>query len=216
MKKIFIYLILLLFCFSLITKSEEPNKKTSEYQKIHEYIYTETMLENFETETYSNDNLKFMKGGERDGMLTISDNYPAPVNNSKKYLAVRVYAKRGDLFKIVPAKPIEIMKYCKTISIWVYGEKIAGEISILLQDSSGINHTLHFGSAASHGWKKLSKTLDTKIKQHDDYVGNKNSTKILYIQYRAAGNAIYPEWQFFYIDDITASVRDKYMDRDDW
>jgi hypothetical protein len=206
---------------SLISKAEESNyralnKKITEFDKVHEYIYAETILEDFETTIFSNDNLKFMQR-DGQGVLSISNNYPAPVNNSKRYLGVKVYAKKGDRFRIEFTKPIEIMKYCKTISMWVYGEKIAGELSVMLQDSSGINHLINFGSASSSGWKKLSKNLGTQIKQHVDYVGSENPIKILHIQYRAAGR-IHPEWQFFYIDDITALVRDKYKDRQsgDW
>ena len=226
-KKIFICLILLffnlffLFFFAApIPKAEEPlyiepGKKITDFEKIREYIYTVTILEDFETTTYSDKNLKFMQS-DGQGVLSISDNYPAPVNNSKKYLGVKVFAKKGDRFRIEFTKPIEITKYCKTISMWVYGEKIAGELSIMLRDSSGINHLVNFGYAASSGWvgwKKLSKDLEPKIKQHDDYLGSENPIKILCIQYRAAGRA-QGEWQFFYIDDISASVRDKYKDRE--
>jgi len=221
MKKNLICLILLFFYVSLISNAEEPkyekqSDKKNEFQKVHEYIYTEMILEDFETTTYSDDNLKSMQR-DTQGVLTISDQYPAPINNSKKYLGIKVYAKKGNTFRIEPAQPIEITKYCTTISMWVYGEKIAGEISIMLQDSLRNNHLLNFGSAASPGWKKISQNLGTKIKQHVDYLGSENPIKILYIQYRAAGR-VHPEWQFFYIDDITATVRDKYMDRqaDDW
>ena len=221
MRRFLICLILLLFFVSIISKAEESkyieqSKKTTEFDKVREYIYSEIILEDFETATYSNDNLKLIqKNGQ--GVLSISDNYPAPINNSKKYLGAKIYAKRGDRFRIEFTKPIEITKYCKTISMWVYGEKIAGELSIMIMDSSGTNHLVNFGSVASSGWKKISQNLGTNIKQHTDYLGSENPVKILYIQYRAAGRA-QAQWQFFYIDDITALVRDKYKDRqsDDW
>ena len=219
MKKIFICLILLFF-ISIISKADESKyiepSRTTEFEKVREYIYTEMILEDFETAIYSNDNLKFMQRGGQ-GALSIGDNYPAPINNSKKYLGVKVHAKRGDRFRIEFTKPVEITQYCKTISMWVYGEKIAGELSIMLMDSAGNDHLINFGSASSSGWKKLSCNLGPRIKQHVDYLGSENPIKILYIQYRAAGRA-QAEWQFFYIDDITALVRDKYKDRqsDDW
>jgi hypothetical protein len=176
------------------------------------------MLDDFETAAYSDANLKFMQAADRDGVLSVGDKYPAPVNNSKRYLGVKVYAKRGDTFQIIPANPIEITKYCKAISLWVYGERSAGELSIMLQDSSGATHILNYGTIASNGWKKISKNLGTKIKQDIDYPDNKNSIKILHIQYRAFTKKTEPQWQFFYIDDITATVRDKYLDREsnDW
>ena len=209
-----IFLFVIIICGYGKSKPEKQHNLKSETKKIHEYIYTETVIEDFETTPYSDSSLKFM---QRDGQCVLdqSDKYPAPVNNSKKYLGIKVYAKRGDAFRIEFAKPFEITKYCGSISMWVYGEKTAGELSIALQDTTGETHILHFGLAASNGWKKLSKTLGSKIKQNVDYIGSANSIKILYIQYRAT-NKTYPEWQYFYIDDITASVRDKYRDRDDW
>jgi len=218
-KKIFICLILLFFV-SLISKAEESKYiepgRTTEFEKVREFIYPEMILEDFETTIYSNDNLKFMQS-DGQGVLSISGNYPAPVHNSKKYIGIKVYAKKGDRFRIEFTQPIEIMKYCKTISIWVYGEKMAGELYIMLQDSAGINHLINFGSASSSGWKQLSQNLGSRIKQQTDYLESENPIKILYIQYRATGKA-QAQWQFFYIDDITALVRDKYKDRpgDDW
>ena len=222
MKKVLICLFLLFYAFG-ISKTEKPvyykqSNKTGELEKINEFIYSELMLDDFEATAYSNDNLKFMAGYDRDGVLSVSDQYPAPINNSKKYLGVKVYAKIGDTFQIIPANPIEITKYCKNISLWVYGEKNAGELSIVLQDSSGKNHFLHFGRIASNGWEKISKNIGHHIKQDIDYPDNKNSLKILHIQYRAVTKKSEPQWQFFYIDDITATVRDKYLDKvsDKW
>lgn len=219
MKKLFICFILLVFILPAVSQdAKEPEKKASETELVSQSIYTEIALEDFESSQYSNTNLKFIQAKEQEGSLTIRDQYPAEFNNSKKYLGVKIYTKKGDTFQIFPPKPLEINKYCKSISIWIYGKKFAGEISMMLQDVTGATHRVSFGNTAFLGWKKLTVNLDPKIKQQDAYLEKEKTLKILHIQYRAANDTMHPTWQYFYIDDITATVRDKYKDRqsDDW
>jgi hypothetical protein len=223
MKKIFICFILLLFILPAVSQdkkepAKEPEKKAGEVEQVTQSIYTEIALEDFETSQYSNTNIKFIQAKEQQGSIAIRDQYPAEFNNSKKYLGVKLYAKKGDTFQIFPAKPIEITKYCKSISVWVYGKKFSGEFSMMLQDVNGTTHRVSFGNTAFLGWKKLTVNLDPKIKQQDAYLEKEKALKILHIQYRASNDSLHPEWQYFYIDDITATVRDKYKDRqsDDW
>ena len=223
MKKIFIGFILLLFILPAVSQdakdtAKEPEKKAGEAELVSQSIYTEITLEDFETSQYTNTNLKFIQAKEQEGSLAIRDQYPAEFNNSKKYLGVKLFAKKGDTFQIFPPKPLEIKKYCKSISIWVYGKKFAGEISMMLQDVTGETHRITFGNTAFLGWKKLTVNLEPKIKQQDAYLEKEKALKILHIQYRPANDSLHPEWQYFYIDDITATVREKYKDRqsDDW
>lgn len=219
MKKIFTCFILLLFILPAVSQDvKEPEKKASEAEQVTQNIYTEIALEDFESTQFTDTNLKFTQSKEQQGSVAIRDQYPAEYNNSKKYLGVKVFAKKGDTFQIFPAKPIEITKYCKSISVWVYGKKFSGEISMMLQDVAGTTHRITFGNTAFLGWKKLTVNLPPKIKQQDDYLEKEKSLKILHIQYRAANTSLHPEWQYFYLDDITATVREKYKDRqsDDW
>ncbi|PKL16962.1 MAG: hypothetical protein CVV49_13620 [Spirochaetae bacterium HGW-Spirochaetae-5] len=219
MKKIFACFILLFFILPAVSQDAvEPEKKAGEAEQVSQSVYTEITLEDFESTQYTDANLKFVKSKEQQASLAVRDQYPAEFNNSKKYLGVKLYAKKGDTYQIFPAKPLEISKYCRSISVWVYGKKFSGELSIMLQDVNGTTHRLTLGNTAFLGWKKLTINLPTKIKQQDDYLEKENTLKILHIQYRAANNSLHPEWQYFYIDDITATVRDKYKDRqsDDW
>ena len=219
MKKIFICFILLSFILPAVSQdAKEPEKKAVEAEQVTQSIYTEITLEDFETTQYTNANLKFILSKEQQASLAVRDQYPAEFNNSKKYLGVKLYAKKGDTYQIFPAKPLTISKYCKSLSIWVYGKKFSGEISMMLQDANGTTHRVTFGNTAFLGWKKLTINLDLKVKQQDQYLEKENALKILHIQYRAANDSLHPEWQYFYIDDITATVRDKYKDRqsDDW
>ena len=219
MKKILILFILLSFILPAISQdAKEPEKKAVEADQVSQSIYTEITLEDFEATQYTNANLKFIMAKEQQASLAVRDQYPAEFNNSKKYLGVKLYAKKGDTYQIFPAKPLTISKYCKSISVWVYGKKFSGEFSMMLQDVDGTTHRITFGNTAFLGWKKLTVNLNPKIKQQDQYLEKENALKILHIQYRAANDSLHPEWQYFYIDDITATVRDKYKDRqsDDW
>ncbi len=219
MKKIFICFILLLFILPATSQeTKEPEKKAGEAELVSQSVYTEITLEDFEATQYSNSNIKFIQAKEQQGSVAVRDQYPAEFNNSKKYLGIKLYAKKGDNFQIFPAKPLEIKQYCKSISIWVYGKKFAGELSMMLQDVTGENRRITFGTTAFLGWKKLTVNLDKNVKQQFDYLEKEKFLKILHIQYRASNDSLHPEWQYFYIDDITATVRDKYKDRqsDDW
>ncbi len=225
MKKLLTCFILLLFILPAVSQDAKDakdtkvaEKKSVEADKVSQTIYTESILEDFETNQYTNSNIKYIKADEQDASLTVRDQYPAEFNNSKKYLGVKVYAKKGDTFTITPVKPIQINKYCKSISVWVYGKKFTGELSLMLQDVNGNSHRVPMGNLSFLGWKKLTVNLESKIRQQDQFLEKENALKLMHIQYRAMNNSIHPEWQVFYIDDITATVRDKYKDRqsDDW
>jgi len=213
---------ILLLCFALIAiplfSQEGTEAKKEEVNQVFQKVYTEITLEDFENTQYGPDNLKFIKSKDQEGSIQIRDQYPAEFNNSKKYLGVKVYGKKGDTFQIFPAKPLEINKYCKSISIWVYGKNFSAELFMILQDANGTNHRISFGKLNFLGWKKLTVNLDSKIKQQDQYLEQERKLRIMHIQYQPANQTIHPQWQYFYLDDITATVRDKYKDKqsDEW
>jgi hypothetical protein len=210
---------MLLFILPLQSQETEEGADTkNETDQTYQNVYTETVLEDFETAEYSDDNIKFRKTRDQDAGLQIRDQFPAPFNSSKKYLGVKVNGKSGDSFQIFPAKPLEIKKYAQSISIWVYGKNFAGDLTIIVQDAANKTHRLYLGKMNFLGWKKITVNLDRKIKQQDAYLEQEKSLKILHIQYKPANRTIHPQWHYFYIDDITATVRDKYKDSqsDDW
>ncbi len=77
---------------------------------------------------------------------------------------------------------------------------------------------MRFGNTAFLGWKKLTVKLDKRIKQKDKYLEQQRKLKILYLQYLPRNRTRLPLWQYFYLDDMTAEVREKYKDRqsDEW
>ncbi len=227
MKKLSLSLLILLLGFGILTAQEKENKsettekdkdKKEEVRKTFQKVYQEITLEDFETTQYSDKNLVFSKTTKEEGALSVRDQYPAPFNNSKKYLGIKVYGRSGFTYRIVPGKELTLDKYTKEISIWVYGKKFAGHLDLWLQDVNGKNHRLRFGNTSFLGWKKLTVKLDKSVKQQDENLEQAKKIKILYLQYLPLNRTLHPIWQYFYIDDITATVRDKYKDRqsDNW
>lgn len=213
--------IALISCIIVPGFTQDNAKKAAEkeIEKIDDKVYFETILEDFESTQYSKkNNIKYRTTRYQKGDISIRDVYPAPTGKSKKYLGVKVFAKKGDVFKIIPAKKLVINKYCKSIALWVYGKRFSGELSILIQDAIGQNHRIILGNTEFLGWRKLIIKLSKKIKQEDEYLNQKRYIKILQIQYRPGNMTRLPLWQYFYLDDISAMVREKYTDRqsDDW
>jgi hypothetical protein len=213
MKKFFLPILLILL---MISPGFTQDKKKKD--KFGDKVYYEKTLENFETTKYTDKNLKYRISRGQDGSLSIRDQYPAPLGKSKKYLGVKIKGKHGDYYQIIPEKELIINKYCKSIAVWVYGKRFSGELSILLQDAMKQNHRLVLGNLNFLGWRKLIVKMNPNIKQEDEYLNQKRVMRIMQIQYRPANINIHPKWQYFYIDDISAMVRDKYTDRqsDDW
>ena len=64
--------------------------------------------------------------------------------------------------------------------------------------------------------KQVKLTKD--IAQEDEFLNQQRFMKLIQFQYRPGNLTRLPKWQYFYIDDITLMVRDKYTDQqsDDW
>ncbi len=222
MKKTIIAIILTLCTAVLFAQDKEAPKAEKPAVSIEDKVYSEIVLEDFEKTAYSKKNINYTQGRERQASIAIRDSaeggYAAPFNNSKKYLGLKMYAKKGDFLTILPEKELKIDKYCKSIGIWVYGKNFSGQLSILIQDIENTNYRLVLGTVDFLGWRKMVVKLPKNVKQQDEYLNQKGFIKITKIIYRPGNMSIHPKWQYFYIDDITARVRDKYTDRqsDDW
>jgi hypothetical protein len=181
-------------------------------------LYSEITLEDFENTTYGEKDYTYSQSGEQKAEVLIRDQFPAPIPNSKKYLGVKIYGKTGDTISIIPPKKLITDKHCRSISVWVYGKNFSGELSMLIKDSEGKVHRLSFGKLNFLGWRKLAVTLTDQISQEDKFLAQKRQVEIIKIIYKPANTERLPIWNYFYLDDITARVREKYTDRqsDDW
>lgn len=214
MKKIISCLVLALFISPVFSQegSKDQDKKLDN-ESVVQQIYSEEVLEDFESSSYTPDkNLKFDITNQQVADLQIRDQFPAQYNNSKKYLGVKCFGRLGDIFRIVPAKELIIKKYCKNMNVWVYGKNFSGELQFVVQDVEGTVHNVSFGKLTFNGWRKLTAPVKKQVKQQNEYLEQEKSFRILYILYKPANDTQVPIWQYFYLDDITVTVRDKFKD----
>ncbi len=208
-------------------KAAEPEKKESVEKKSEAAkaaepksarIVQEVILEDFESSQYGNNNIQFKATTNQSAGIAIRDQFPAPANNSKKYLGVKVLGRRGDIINIIPAKKLTIDKQCKSISMWVYGKNFPGEISIMLRDAANTSHRLIMGNLDYLGWRKLSVNIPPTVKQSDEHLSQKREIEITRIMYNPGNIGHVLKQSYIYVDDISANVRDKFYDRqsDEW
>jgi hypothetical protein len=224
MKKIIYGCISLLLCCSIgilyaqDEKSKEAQKVLEQEKQLSDQVYKEVIIEDFETTTYTEKNISIKVVKDEQAAVSMRTDYPAPVPNSKRYLGVKVFAKSGSVLTIIPAKPFIIDKYCKYINMWVYGKNFSGELSILVKDANGNIKRLVMGKFNFLGWRKLSVPITDEIAQEDKYLAQKRNIEIVKILYNPSTLERLPAWNYFYIDDITAIVREKYIDKqsDEW
>ena len=213
---------ILLTSLPMLSQEKSEDKKEGDAREEQmvggDQVYHEVTLENFENTKYTDENIDIRVIRDEKAGLAIREEYPAPIQNSKKYLGVKVFGRNGRVATIIPPQPYVIKKHCKTINMWVYGKKFSGELSIILKDATGKSHRLVFGKLNYLGWRKLSIKLTDEVAQEDKYLSQDRQMEILKIMYNPGNTGRLNQWNYFYIDDITAVVREKYMDRqsDDW
>lgn len=202
-----------------VKKTEEKGKDAGG-KKAPASVYYEIALEDFESTSYTDGNLHFITVKDnQEGGIKIRDEFPAPTGGSKKYLGVKVKGRTGDFFTVTPAKELLIDKMCDSINMWAYGKNFTGTLSIFIEDANKNAHRLVLGKVNFLGWRKLSVKVPKSVVQEDEFLNQKRTIKITKIVYEPGNpRGEQPKWQFFYIDDITALVREKYSDRqsDDW
>ena len=124
MKKLYAFLIISAFIIPAFSQeTKEPEKKGAEVNQVIQKVYTEIILEDFETTQFAASNLKFVKSKEQDGTIQIRDQYAAEFNNSKKYLGVKFTAKGVIRFRFSRQN---LLRWISTASQYQHGftEKI--------------------------------------------------------------------------------------------
>lgn len=200
-----------------VTKEEKIQDLKAE-QKKQSSVYTTIVLEDFETTQFPESAISYRNTGYQKAGISIRDQFPSPAKDSKKYLGIKILGKAGDVIQITPPKRLIIDKYCQSIAMWVYGKDLSGELSIMVRDSEGASHRLIMGRLNFTGWKELKVNLPKEIAQMDKYLSQKTEIEITKIMYNPGNTGRLPVWNYLYIDDITAVVREKMYDKqsDEW
>jgi hypothetical protein len=198
---------------------ETPAAPTAE-EIVSDQVYREIPIETFETVQYTDKNATIQAARDEKVSVQIRSEYPAPIKDSKKYLGVKVHGKSGNSVKITPPEPLAITEHCQSISAWVYGKNFSGELRITLRDSDNQNKIFSFGKLNFLGWRKLTIPLPKDFSQEDKYLAQPKSIYIVSFIYNPGRTTPLndSDWEYFYIDDITAKVRKKYVDKqsDTW
>jgi len=229
MKKSAVFLLILFMSIGTAFSQEKAEKKAEKTAEVKapveteksidgDHKYSEITNEDFETTPYSDKDISYAKTNEQQAGISIRDEFPAPIPNSKKYLGVKIYGKRGDTLTINFPRKLTIEKYCRSIAIWVYGKNFSGELSLFITDAEGKAVRLSFGKLNFLGWRKLTVRLTDRVTQQDKYLTKKLALTLNKLLYQPASAERLPLWNYFYVDDITAQVREKYTDRqsDEW
>ena len=177
-------------------------------------IYKTVVLENFESSSFIKDNLQYPSEHYKKCRLETSDAFPSPENNSKRYIMLTLFGNHRDTATIIPPAIIKISNYCKSISLWAYGKNSPGIISIFLKDTSGEQHRIILGRLDFTGWKKLTADIPSNIAQMDECIDQKTYLALQKITIHPGTNDLSPRYSFIYIDDISAKVRIKYLNKD--
>ncbi|MFH0974810.1 MAG: flagellar filament outer layer protein FlaA [Spirochaetota bacterium] len=188
-------------------------------------IYREITIMDFENIEFKDADIIFQKAREEEYKIAMRDETPAPIN-SKKYLGVKLRGTKSNAIQIkFPKDKIPVIdNYCQSISVWIYGKNFTGEFAIYLMDATGKTFRLSFGKLNFQGWHKLTKIIPSVVAQTNKFLEVKTNIKIMSMVYvpgtgfKPGTTILDPEWQTFYVDDITAKVREKYKDsqNDEW
>lgn len=219
MKKLFYLLAVLALCIPVIAQEADKSEDSeTSVDVINDQVYTESIIEDFETNVYSKENGSLRVTKDQKFDIQMRDAFPAPVRGSKKYMGIKIYGRIGDALTITPPKNLEIKDHVQSISIWVNGKNFTGNLTLVIKDANNRTHCLNYGKLNFLGWRKLTYKLTSDIAQEDKYLAQPRSLRILKLIYRPGNAGRLPIWNYLYIDNISAKVRKKYVDRqsDDW
>jgi len=224
MKKIYFFSLLTVLAICPAFAQQKPQTETKpaadatsaeDASVISDQVYKEVTVEDFETNVYTDKNIEIFRTKDQEAHASIRTEYPAPLKDSKKYLGVKIHGRVGDWATIIPPKELAIADHCQSISVWVYGKNFSGELFVQMKDADGQSKKLSFGKLNFLGWRKLTITLPKDFAQEDKFLSQPRSIYIVKILYNPGRTEQLKEndWDYFYLDDISAKVRKKYVDK---
>ncbi len=89
------------------------------------------------------------------------------------------------------------------LELWVWGSGYYYDLEILVRDCEGRSHTLPLGLVNFKGWKSMSVTVPTYIKQSSRYLGNKRRMTFIGFRIRTRPSERVDEFKI-YFDEFRA------------
>lgn len=79
----------------------------------------------------------------------------------ERVLGVRVdFLRRGyHSFTIRPVRPIPIEGITRTVSVWVAGRNSGHQLSVIVRDMNGRDHSIYMGDLNFQGWRQLTAAI---------------------------------------------------------
>ncbi|OQX28468.1 MAG: hypothetical protein B0D92_08785 [Spirochaeta sp. LUC14_002_19_P3] len=113
-------------------------------------------------------------------------------------------------FAVMSSKPIPIEGITKTVSVWVAGRNTEHRLELIISDSSGTITILPMGKLNFSGWKQLTVTIPSHIKQQDYHYQDRPGVMIKGFNIKCNLDETYGRY-YVYFDDIRA-VTDLYTE----
>lgn len=174
-------------------------------------IWTEIMLENFETQTFNLSNVRSKL--EKDTPLpdiSLSHNFTAPVPGSRQALVLRIPKTANFPFSLYFPEPILLKGFVKEIKIPIYSSQSIGNLTLIVENQDFETRQIAVTSLNYRGWKNCVVPFAYAIEQNDRVFLQGSNIRLIGFFYLPNENNAFNQEVLLAIDDITAIVRDKY------
>ncbi|MCS6984853.1 MAG: flagellar filament outer layer protein FlaA [Leptospiraceae bacterium] len=199
-----------LFSIPALLFGQAELKLKAQYEKeIAKGIYSEITIEDFSYMPFQDEDILKREGIK--GHLSLSELYPAPFYRAGRYLKLEIESVGSDALQISFRPPREIRKYVRAFFLWVHGTNLPGDLLLVLEDTRGSLHNLSFGKLNFRGWRKLKAEVSASVVQEDLTPGEPLAVRIVQLIYRPGPPHRVKKNQVFFIDHLTAQVREKYL-----
>ncbi len=174
-------------------------------------IYKEVLVQDFESGSFGDENVKAILGPDFTPEVRISTVFRTPERESEKSLYVEVAAEKNQSFQILFKNPWSSQEFVKEFIFHLYSNEGGGSLYVLVRDSSLEIKKLLITHFNFSGWKKISIDISRKTRQ-DDIVTHKSSElTLLGFLYEAPFERKRGTREVFVLDDILAKIRSKYL-----
>ncbi len=183
--------------------------KDRDQQSVIPGIYQEILLESFDSLPFTERDIR--QNESIRAHLIIKEDYPAPLPDSGRYLTVEIESDGPDALQVFFRRQPVLRQHTRWFSIWAHGMKLPGDLLILVEDTRGQVHQLSFGTLNFRGWRRLTAEVPDHVIQYDHVPGINEALKIVQLIYRPGPRKRLKKDQIFFLDNLSASVREKYL-----